>query len=339
MERLRAYSVPVSIVPSIAHARSNATLRRPLADVHAVLNELQPQIVHGHSSHAGLLARLAARRLHLPSVYTAHGWPFQRGASLVQRATSYVGEFAGGHIGDAVICLTEAERARALRSHVVRADRLWVVPNGLSDVAPSRVRHAGDERGAGIVMVARFAPPKLQAELISVMSTLLDLPWRLTFVGDGPELARCSEVGRRLLGDRVLFLGHRDDVEVLLADNDIAVLWSAYEGLPISLLEAMRAGLCCVGSDLPGVRTLLGRFASDPEVGLVAVSPEELAVKLRTVIGDRSARRELGVLARQRYERTYSAAAMEERTRSVYTAVLARRAASVARARVRWPRR
>ena len=47
------------------------------------------------------------------------------------------------------------------------------------------------------------------------------------------------------------FLGHRDDVPTVLASQDISILWSEYEGMPIALMEAMRAGLCCIASDLP----------------------------------------------------------------------------------------
>jgi glycosyltransferase involved in cell wall biosynthesis len=295
-------------------------LRQAYRDVRTQLAGLDADIVHAHSSHAGLIARAAARRIGRPSVYTAHGWPFQRGAAWTQRAVSLAGEFVGGHVGDAVICLTKAEAELALRAKVVSKDRLWVVPNGISDIDPSlrRQPHDGDP---ALVMVARFAPPKRQADLIRTMSGLLDLPWSLSLVGDGPESASCRTLGARRLGERVRFLGHRDDVTSILAASDIAVLGSRYEGFPISLLEAMRAGLCCVASDLPGVRVLL----SDPPVGRIASGEQDLSLALRELIGDRSTTRALGDLARSRFERSFAASAMELATRAIYEAVLARR--------------
>jgi glycosyltransferase involved in cell wall biosynthesis len=115
----------------------------------------------------------------------------------------------------------------------------------------------------------------------------------------------------------VTFTGHRDDVPRILASNDIAILWSAYEGMPISVLEAMRAGLCCVASDLPGVRSLFG----SPEVGAVASDVASLSTVLRGLIEDDAARRALGKRARARYEDAFSAAAMADATRRVYEAV------------------
>jgi glycosyltransferase involved in cell wall biosynthesis len=144
-------------------------------------------------------------------------------------------------------------------------------------------------------------------------------------VGDGPELAESMALGKRLLGDRVRFLGHRDDVESILAASDIAVLWSGYEGMPVSLLEAMRAGLCCTASDLPGTRALLG----DPPAGLLARSRDQLTTALRRLLGERADMSALGARARSRYEERFSAEAMERSTRAVYATVRERRSRAV----------
>ncbi len=98
------------------------------------------------------------------------------------------------------------------------------------------------------------------------------------------------------------------------------VLWSAYEGLPISLLEGMRAGLCCVASDLPGVRVLFG----SPPAGLAASSQGELAAALDQLARHPDRRAELGARARARYEADFSAAAMEQAVAEVYEELLAR---------------
>jgi glycosyltransferase involved in cell wall biosynthesis len=234
--------------------------------------------------------------------------------------SSFAGEFVGGHLGDAVICLTEAEAERARRARVVPRNRLWVVPNGIGDVDRSLVRPASG-RARSIVMVARFAPPKRQRRLIEAMTTVTSDEWVLSLVGDGPQLDECRAFARRVLGDRVRFLGHRDDVAAILCESDIAVLWSGYEGLPISLMEAMRAGLCCIGSDLPGVRELFG----EPPCGLTATSEVELSAAVSTALDDPSLVDALGSSARRRFEQHYTVDAMERSTRAVYEAVLDRR--------------
>ena len=318
-ERLTAVGVPVLIVPELGHSHGRLAQRAAVAAVTTHVGQIAPQLVHGHSSNGGLAARLAARRLRLPSVYTAHGWPFQKGADWKQRLMSFAGEFVGGHLGDAVIVLTEAERRRASRARVVPADRLWVVPNGIADV-PADLRRTGPlgDRSPVLVMVARFAPPKLQNELVAALAGL-EQPWTLRLVGDGPHIGECRNAVERLrLGGRVEFLGHRDDVAAVLAASDVGVLWSRYEGLPISVLEYMRAGLCCVGSDLPGVRELLG------DQGLIAGSPEALREQLRKLFADRAEIDARGAAARGRYVEHFSAEAMVAATDAVYAAVRGR---------------
>jgi glycosyltransferase involved in cell wall biosynthesis len=320
-DRLTALGVPVLIVPELGDSRGRVSQRAAVAAVTLALGRIAPDLVHGHSSNGGLAARMAARRLRLPSVYTAHGWPFQKGAAWKQRLMSFAGEFVGGHLGDAVIVLTEAEQRRARRARVVPGDRLWVVPNGIADVPPE-LRRTGPlgDRAPTLVMVARFAPPKLQTELVVALAELADEPWTLRLVGDGPQLDECRSAVERLgLGGRVEFLGHRDDVAEVLASSDIGVLWSRYEGLPISVMEYMRAGLCCVGSDLPGVRELLGR-----DGGMVARSAVGLGEALRRLFADRTDIDALGTTARNRYVERFSAESMVAATDAVYAAVRAR---------------
>jgi len=271
------------------------------------------------------MARIAARRDGYPSVYTAHGWPFQAGAAWKQRVASFGGEFLGGHVGDAVICLTEAEADRARRSRVVPKGRIWVVPNGIADVPANqrRIGRADTTADPVLVMVARFAPPKLQRELLDVLERLHGLAWTLRLVGDGPGLEGCRQLvqGSPLLRDRVEMLGHRDDVPAILGASDIGILWSRYEGLPISVMEQMRGGLACVASDLPGTRALFG----DGSAGVVATSADDLARIVGALLVDPDRVDQLGAAARLRYERSYSVEAMLVATNKVYAAVTARR--------------
>jgi glycosyltransferase involved in cell wall biosynthesis len=318
-ERAAAAGIPIRIVPELGASHGRFSQRAALAAVTRVLRDICPDLVHGHSSNGGLHARLAARRLRLPSVYTAHGWPFQRGAPRKQRLMSFVGEFVGGHIGNAVIVLTEAERDLAARARVVPRRRLWVVANGISDVPPElrRARPLGD-RPAVLVMVARFAPPKLQAELAARLAAVSDVPWTLQFVGDGPDLEACrAEVDAiPYLRGRVSFLGHRDDVSAILAASDIGILWSRYEGQPISVIEYMRAGLCCVANDLPGVRALFG----DEGAGVVIEPAADVAHVFTDLLTTPQRLDTLARQARLRYESHYSVTALVDATDAVYAA-------------------
>jgi len=318
MDRARAGGVDVTILTHLGRAVAPRADVAAVRALRSVFRSGQPDIVHCHSSKGGLLARIAARRERVPSVYTAHGFPFQRAAPLVQRSLSLAGEWVGGHFGDAVICLTDEEADLARRWHIARSEEIFVVPNGLPDIQAVSRDTSNDV--PAMVMVARFFPPKMQRELAAVLSTMTDIPWSITFIGDGPRFDEWGETVASTLGDRAHVLGHRDDVEELVAACDIAILWSKYEGMPIALLEAMRAGLACVASDLPGVRCLFG----DPPVGLLAATDHDLEQALRRVLTSIETRRELGRAARHRFESAFTIGEMMRGVGEVYETTLKR---------------
>ncbi|HSL73187.1 MAG TPA: glycosyltransferase [Ilumatobacteraceae bacterium] len=311
MDRLREAGIEVTILDHLGHSIAPRADRAAVRSIRSLIRTLQPDVVHAHSSKGGLLARLAARREKVPSVYTAHGFPFQAGAPFVQRVMSLAGEWVGGHVGGAVICLTPQEAALARRWHIASSAAIHVVPNGLPDTTAQRVAVVG--RPPRIVMVARFAPPKRQQDLIDVLARLADLSWEMVFVGDGPMLAAAQQAASSL-GERVRFLGHRDDVQALLADCDVAVLWSGYEGMPIALMEAMRAGLCCVASDLPGVRALFG----EPPAGLTAVDGNSLEHALRSVLTDTELLADSATAARRRFVDSFTIERMVDEIDAIY---------------------
>ena len=310
--------------PSLVRSISPLQDLRAARQITASLRTLRPDVVHAHSSKAGVLARLGARRLRVPCVYTAHGWPFQPAAPLQQRIVSRVGETFAARWWGHVICLTKAEADLAVRYRVVSRDRVHVVALGIPDsafpVAAPQQADSADNRIdppaiVRIVMVARFAAPKDQRGVISALTQLAPTGWQMDFVGDGDDLEPCQQLIRTLnLADRVSTLGQRDDVERLLSQADIAVLWSRYEGLPLAMMEAMRAGLACVSSLLPGTIELFGQ----PPVGRLATTGDQLAQALQALIDDQGLRFALGAAARLRYEQSFTLDRMVQCTQQVY---------------------
>jgi glycosyltransferase involved in cell wall biosynthesis len=120
--------------------------------------------------------------------------------------------------------------------------------------------------------------------------------------------------------DRVKFLGDRGDVPSLLAASDVFVLASNFEMFAISILEAMRAGLPVIASDVGGNREAI----VDGETGfLVACSSvTALAEALNRVLDNPSLRQRMGRAARQRYTELFRFATQERRTLRVYSEVL-----------------
>ena len=120
-------------------------------------------------------------------------------------------------------------------------------------------------------------------------------------VGDGPERGaletRIAQLG---LGDRVHLLGFRTDIPELLAGCDLFVLPSLFEGLPLSILEAMAAGKAVVATAIGGN----DEAVVDGVTGLLVppADPEALADALRTLLREPERRRRLGEAGRRRAE-------------------------------------
>jgi glycosyltransferase involved in cell wall biosynthesis len=135
--------------------------------------------------------------------------------------------------------------------------------------------------------------------------------------GDGPLreplLARAAELG---IADRVHLLGHRRDVEVVLAGLDVFVLSSVSEGLSNTILEAMATGVPVVATHVGGADELVRHG----ETGLLVTSgaPEEIGSALKRLQGDPAARRDFGRAGRARVEEAFALTTMIQKYESLY---------------------
>jgi glycosyltransferase involved in cell wall biosynthesis len=288
-----------------------------VTEIAGILRRVKPDLVHLHSSKAGALGRLAARVAGVPVVFTAHGWAFADGSSWPRKLVAVPSELVAGELGDRIIAVSEADRQLALRFHI-GGGRITLVRNGIEDVPERAAPESGDE--VRLVMVARFTAQKDHATLIQAMQGVRG-SWRLLLVGDGPLRGGMEAMAARLgIGDRVDFLGNRLDVPRLLADAHVFVLASRWEGLPISILEGMRAGLPIVASDVGGVAETIEQGANG--FFMPSEDVEALRVPLQRLVADRALRGRQGARSRARYESEFTARRMYQETRRVYESVL-----------------
>lgn len=311
---------------------SLAKMRRSISPLHEwgamhelvrVLAAWHPDLVCAHSAKAGILARLASRRLRLPCVFTAHGWAFAEGVPVVERQLYLYAERAMARFAKAIITVCDSDRRIGETVGIEPNGSMLTIYNGIPDVAASfRAAHLTEEP-ANIVMTARFERQKDHETLLSALATLRDLPWRLDLIGDGPGRAPVERRAHSLgLSERVTFFGRRDDVPHILSRASIFVLASLWEGFPISILEAMRAGLPVVASNVGGV----SEAVIDGETGwtVPAGQPAPLAESIRKLVIHAPTRRDMGRAGRVRFEKHFLFGRMAERTESVYREVLAR---------------
>ena len=231
---------------------------------------------------------------------------------------------AGERLSSAIICVSEYDRQLALRMDVGNALLLTRIHNGVPEVSADQ-RSVPHRVGVlRIICVARLDVPKDHALLLDALDMLKELPWILELIGDGPLTQDIQQKTRDLgLADRVEFSGLCNDVPARLAASDVFVLTSDWEGLPLSILEAMRAGLPVVSSDVGGV----SESVTDEVTGFLIPKGDKttLANRLMRLLSDASLRRKMGLAGRAAYEREFSFEVMFQRTKKVYEDVLARK--------------
>lgn len=290
-------------------------------EARSLLQQLRPDLLSTHSSKAGWVGRVAGRSLGLPTLFTAHGWAFTEGVPSGRSRIVLLAEKVVGPLADRIITVSENDRRLALRHRLAAPERIVAIRNGMPNVAPA-LRADPAAEPPRLVMVARFDPPKDQAMLLEALARLDGWAWSLDFVGDGPRLEAARARAARLgLADRVRFLGDRRDVAERLAEAQVFVLATNWEGLPRSILEAMRAGLPVVASDVGGVREAV----ADGETGFLVPrgDAEALRDRLARLLADPALRRRMGEAGRRRYEAEFTFERMFEQTLAVYEAVLA----------------
>ncbi len=293
-----------------------------LLEIRRYLTWLRPDLISAHSSKAGWLCRLAGAELGIPVLFTAHGWSFTTGVPPLQALLYRWAERLTANLADRIITVSEHDHQLALRHRVVSPARLVTVHNGMPDIAPA-LRAQPDRCPARLVTIARLEPQKDHATLLRALAQLRTAAWELDIIGDGPLRSRTAALAAELgIGDRVRFLGARRDIAEQLAEHEVFLLISHWEGFPRSILEAMRAGLPVIASDVGGVR----ESVVDGETGFV-IPPTDVAAlrgRLEPVLNDPSLRLRLGAAGRARYERHFTFDHMLAETLAVYSTLTRR---------------
>jgi glycosyltransferase involved in cell wall biosynthesis len=222
-------------------------------------------VLHTHSSKAGILGRLAAHLAGVPLiVHTVHGWSFNDTQSPARRRTYVALERMAARFTDRIVVVSSRNRDRGLALGIGRPEQYEVVHSGI-DVEvfrhPRIDRHTlrrelGYEDGHVVVgTVACLKPQKAPLDFVRTAGETHALDDRVRFfiAGDGPLRREVeTEIDRRGLRGVVRVLGWRRDVVDLLHAMDVFLLTSLFEGLPRAVLQAMAARVPVVATEVDG---------------------------------------------------------------------------------------
>jgi glycosyltransferase involved in cell wall biosynthesis len=252
-----------------------------------------------------LFGRWATRRCaRTPKVvHTLHGIHYLHYRNFVLKYLYIYLEKYLSRFTDAVIFVSDADRERGRRFHLIPEDKIVLIKNGINfDVFDSEVSKKEGREKLGIDSsvpvvgsVARLHRQKGLPYLFQAAKKIKEsMPETAVWiVGGGSLKTKLQELGKRLdLEDTVHLLGERKDVAQLLSRFDVFVLPSLWEGLPYSLLEAAALAKPVVATDINGVREIV----QNGKTGLLvpAKDPEQLAQAIVRLLQEREYAATLG---------------------------------------------
>lgn len=255
-----------------------------LRKIRRAVRTFNPDSIHLHSSKAGFLGRLALKRFKVPIIYSPHGFAFLRtDVGPVKRRIFFQLEYwIDRYKRSTVVAVSEGERR-----HALRLTRNVVLIDNFID---TRVFETAEEEGGFIATCGRISPQKNPQLFNTIALALPDHSF--VWVGDGPLRETLTAPNITVTG----LLSRKEAIEQVKRCS-VYLQTSLWEGMPVSILEAMAASKACVATDVVGNRDLV----SDGKTGFLLDpgNAEGFVELLDRLMKDDGLRRSLGMNAKE----------------------------------------
>jgi glycosyltransferase involved in cell wall biosynthesis len=255
-----------------------------LIEIYRFIKKNNIEIVHTHSSKAGILGRLAAQLAKITAggkksltttarrnsvrkiVHTVHGWSFNEYQSSLARGLYIFLERFVGRFTDTLIVVSDWDKRKGLENKIGKDDTYALIRYGINfDEFQVRARSLKQDLGMDVDdlvvgMIACFKPQKAPQDFIKVAASVHKILPEVKFLLVGDGVLR-KDIERLIyaynLQTRVILTGWRQDIPGILSVIDVFVLTSLWEGLPISVLEAMASSKPVIATHTGGVTEVL----------------------------------------------------------------------------------
>jgi glycosyltransferase involved in cell wall biosynthesis len=323
----------VRILPWLVHPIAPA---RDLGAVWRLASMLRDvDLLHTHSSKAGILGRAAGRIAGIPGiVHTVHGWSFNDAQPPLVRRFYVEAERAAARVTDRIVCVSQFDRDRGIAAGIGHPSQYRVLRSGIDATlyvsppgARERVRASLGIGPQDVVVgsIANFKPQKSPLDFVEAARQAFGRDPRLRFfiAGDGalrPAVERA--IAQADLGRVVHLLGWREDVPELLAAMDVFLLTSLFEGLPRVVLQAVAASVPVVATHTGGIAEVL----VDGETGRLVPpgDPVAAADAIVELARDERPRSRMAAAARLRLGEEFDNRRLVRDLEALYDEVLAR---------------
>jgi glycosyltransferase involved in cell wall biosynthesis len=305
--------IPIKIIPSLINRIDPWLNLRAIFELYTHIRQGKYDIVHTHSSVAGVIGRLAAFMARVPViVHHVHGWGMQEDMSKRVKMLYIALERFCARFATRIIAVSRPNIQKGLDMGVCQEDKFALIYYGID---LEKFRHRVDRRKVCLElgldpdckivgMIGRLDKQKNPLDFIRAAAmTAKEYP-KVQFViaGDGSLRPECERLIDELrLQDKFFLLGYRNDIDQIMPVLTMMVLSSLWEGLPIVFQEAMSAGKPIVANDVDGARDAI----VDEETGYLVTphEPREMADRILELLNNNELCYEMGIAAKQHSER------------------------------------
>ncbi len=316
---------------------------RPLKDLIALgklrklMKEGKYDVVHTHTTKAGILGRLAANQAKVPHViHSPHGHIFHGYFNPVLIKLYVMLETMAARWTQKTITLTEKEKKEYLALGIGVPGEYECIYNGIDvdkycdpdlSVKAERRRLNISTTATVLLTVGRLVHVKGHRHLLEAVASMgheESADVHCLIIGDGDLREELESQAHELgISEKISFLGHQNNITPFLMISDLFVLPSLNEGFGLVVIEAMASGLPIIATNVGGVPEIV----KDGETGILVSPGESSALKngILTLLKDREILRQIGNQNRERVQREFSLKQMNDKVEKLYDEVLAER--------------
>ena len=306
----RNQGIPIRTVPTLINHIDPLVNARAVVDIRRIIAQGNYDIVHTHSSVAGIVGRIAARTTRSGAVvHHVHGWGIQDEMSTGTRLLYLNLERLCAILSDRLVAVSKTDIQKAQTYHIAKEKKMALIYNGIEleafrqpvDELQLRTELGLDPQSKLVGMIGRLDKQKNPLDFIRAAAIVSEQYENVQFllIGDGPLHAQCDDLVKELdLNERFFSLGFRSDVARILPILTITALSSLWEGLPITFMESMSAGKPIVANNVDGASDVV----INGETGFLvrAHQPEEMAERILFLLDNEEQCNQMGRVAQER---------------------------------------
>ena len=324
-------AIPTKVIPSLVNRINPWVNLRAILELYAHICQGKYDIVHTHSSVAGVIGRLAAVIARVPVIiHHVHGWGLQEDMSKRVRMLYLALERFCARFTNRIIAVSKPNIEKGLAYRICPEDKFALIYYGIHlekfqqqiDRRKLCLELGLDPECKIVGMIGRLDKQKNPLDFIRAAAMVSKEYPNVQFLiaGDGSLRPECESLIHDLnLANRFFLLGYRNDIDQIMPMLTMTVLSSLWEGLPIVFQEAMSAGKPIVANDVDGARDVI----INGKTGYLVTphEPREMADRILELLNNDELCYEMGITAKQ-YSERFSSERMVGEIESLYRELL-----------------